>query len=76
MDISEFIKKIEAEVEELTPGTLKPETAFRNLTEWSSMHALIIIALVDMEYDVTITGDDLRKCTTINDIYNFVKSKK
>ncbi|MDQ3047164.1 MAG: acyl carrier protein [Bacteroidota bacterium] len=75
MDVSSFIKKIENEVDELKPGTLQPDTAFRSIPEWSSMHALIIIALVDMEYDVTITGDDLRKCTTINDLFNFVKSK-
>ena len=76
MNVSDFIIKIENEVEELKPGTLKSETVFRSIPEWSSMHALIIIALVDMEYDVTITGEDLRKCSTINDIYNFVKSKK
>lgn len=75
MDISEFINKIENEIEELKPGTLKPETVFRSISEWSSMHALIIIALVDTEYDVTITGDDLRNSTTINDLFNIVKSR-
>lgn len=75
MEISEFIAKVEEEVEEWEPGTLKPETNYRNLEDWSSMHALIIIALVDTEYDITLTGDDLRKCDTVQDLYDCVVSK-
>ncbi|MEO6883135.1 MAG: acyl carrier protein [Bacteroidia bacterium] len=76
MNINDFITQIENEIEEITPGSLKSETVFRNLPEWSSMHALIIIALIDIEYDVTITGEDLRKSTTISDLFQIVKSKK
>ena len=75
MDISEFIAKIENEIEEIKPGTLQPDTQFRGIAEWSSMHALIIIALVDTDYDVTITGEDLRSSQTINDLFNIVKSR-
>lgn len=76
MNIEEFIARIEAEIEELTPGSLKPDTQFRNIKEWSSMHALIIIALIDTEYNVTITGEDLRSCQTISDLYSQVCRKK
>ncbi|MFZ5553625.1 MAG: acyl carrier protein [Bacteroidota bacterium] len=75
MEIQEFIQKIEAEIEELKPGTLKPETEFTSLEEWSSMHVLIIIALIDTEYGVTITGEDLQKCKSVNDLYQIVKSR-
>ena len=75
MSISEFIKKIEGEIEELTPGTLKPDTKYRTMEGWSSMHALIIVALVDTDYNVTITGEDLRNCQTITDLFNIIKSR-
>ncbi len=75
MDIQEFINKIETEIEEFTPGTLNPETNPRDLEQWSSMHALILIALIDSEYNVTINGEELVKCITINDLYNLVQSK-
>jgi acyl carrier protein len=74
-DIQNFAGKIEAEIEDMEKGSLKPETEFRKIENWSSMHALIIIALVDTEYDVRLTGDDLRQCVTINDIYTIVKSR-
>ncbi len=75
MNIEEFIEKLEEEFDELEPGTLKPETSFRDLDEWSSMHALIIIALIDTEYDVTLNGDDLRAASTVEDIFNIVKTR-
>jgi acyl carrier protein len=70
-----FISKLETEIEELTPGTLQPETDYRQLPEWSSMHALILIALAETEYDVTLTGDDLRSAKTIQNIYSLIVSR-
>jgi len=75
MDINTFIQQLEVEFEEVTPGTLKADTSFRDLDEWSSMHALIIIALIDTEYDVILGGDDLRNATTVQDLYDVVKQK-
>jgi len=75
MNITTFISQIENEIEELTPGTLRPETEFTSLKEWSSMHVLILIALIDTEYNVTITGADLQQCKSVNDLFNVVKSR-
>ena len=75
IEIAEFIEKLEGEFEEVDPGSLKPETSFRDLDEWSSMHALIIIALIDTEYDITLTGEDLRSAETVQDIFDVVNAK-
>ncbi|CAN5542806.1 acyl carrier protein [soil metagenome] len=74
--IADFIKEIEAEIEEIVAGTLTPETDYRKLESWSSMHALIILALVDTNHDVTLTGEELRTCITVQDLYNLVKAKQ
>ena len=75
MSISEFIEKIESEIEDFPPGTLKPDTKYRTMEGWSSMHALIIVALVDTEYNVTITGEDLRNSQTVTDLFTIIKSR-
>lgn len=75
MTIHELIEKIETEFDNIEPGTLKEDTSFRNLNEWSSMHALILIALVDTEYNVTLNGEDLRQISTVTDLYQLVKSR-
>jgi len=75
MSIEEFILKIEAEIEELPKGRLQPETNYRQIPEWSSMHALILIALAETEYNVTLTGEDLRSCQTVGDLFQVIKSR-
>lgn len=74
-DISTFINKIEIEIDGLKVGTLKPSTTYRELPEWSSMHALVLIALSETEYSVPLSGDDLRKCGTIQELYNLISSR-
>lgn len=76
MNVEEFTKKLEAEFEEVEPGTLKPDTDYRTIKGWSSMHALIIIAFVDINYDVTLNGAELKNTNTIRDLFNLVQQKK
>lgn len=73
--IGEFISTLETEFDELEPGTLTPDTNFSDLDEWSSMHSLIIIALIDTEYEVTITGEDLMSINKVEELYDIVKSR-
>ncbi|MBN2680963.1 MAG: acyl carrier protein [Bacteroidales bacterium] len=76
MKAEDFILKIEDEFEDLEKGKLKPESNFREFFDWNSINALIFIALVDSEYDVTITPDDIRNSETIMDLFNTIIAKK
>jgi acyl carrier protein len=76
MNIQEFISKIEEEFDDIEKGTLEPTTSFRQMEGWSSMHALILIALVDNNFDVLLTGEELRGLDTIQDLHNLLASKK
>lgn len=76
MEINKFIEEIEIELDDLEKGVLKPDSNYREIEGWSSMHALIIIALVDTNYGVTLNGDDLRSCQTVTQLFDLVKSRK
>ncbi|HAH57739.1 MAG: acyl carrier protein [Lentimicrobium sp.] len=75
MNIEDFIARIEEEFDDLTPGSLKPESVFREVFEWNSINALILIALIKTEYDVTINAEDIANAKTVNDIYQVVQSR-
>ncbi len=75
LQLDTFIEKLEEQFEELEKGTLKADTEFRQLEEWTSMQALIIIASFDWEYGVTITADELKGATTVIDLFNIVQHK-
>jgi len=76
MDINDFIKKLSEQFDETDASEFKENTEFKGLADWGSMIALSIIAMVDEEYGVTIKGDDIRKSTTVEDLFNIVKEYK
>lgn len=75
MTVEEFTKKLESEFEEVEPGSITPQTTYRSIKGWSSMHALIIIAFIDANFDIILNGADLKSAETINDLYTIVKEK-
>jgi acyl carrier protein len=75
MKIEDFIKHIEAEFDDLKPGILKPDSPFREVFEWNSINALILIAMVKTEYDVTLSADDLIQSRTVKDIYSLIENR-
>ena len=73
--IEDFIKRIEDEFDELEPGKLKPESVFREMFDWNSINALVLIAMVKTEYDVTLNADDLVKSKTVKDVFDIIQSR-
>ena len=72
MTVQDFIARIEEEFDDLEPGVLKPDSNFREVFEWNSRNALILIALVKTEYDVTINAVDITKSKTVDDLYSII----
>ena len=52
------------------------DTSFKDNDEWNSLLVLSVIAMVDEEYGIIITSDDIRQAKTIEDLYSIVKSKQ
>ncbi len=73
--IEDFIKKIEDEFDELEPGKLKPDSVFREMFDWNSINALVLIAMVKTEYDVTLNADDLTQSKTVKDVFDIIQSR-
>ncbi len=75
MEIKEFIEKFVDIFDDTDVATLTPETKFRELDEWSSLTALGVIALADEEFNVELSGNELRAANTIQDLFNLIKGK-
>jgi acyl carrier protein len=75
MDLQLFVKKFEQQFDEVEPNTLTPDTKFRDIEEWSSLNVLLVISMIDSYYSVTISGDDIKSATTIQDIFNITSQK-
>ncbi|MBL7853045.1 MAG: acyl carrier protein [Cyclobacteriaceae bacterium] len=75
MDAQKFVKDFADQFEETNPDEIRLDTAFRSLQEWSSMMALVIIAMMDEKYGVTLTGEEIRASETVEDLFKAVVSK-
>ena len=75
MKIKEFIAHLEEEYEDLAPGSLTPGSVFREVFEWNSINALILIAMVKTEYAVTINAEDIATSQTVQDLFRIIESR-
>lgn len=74
MDTQVFLEQMK-DILDIENGELSLDDEFKSLDEWSSLAALSLIAMIDEEYEVTLTGNDIRGATTVEDLFNLVAGK-
>ena len=75
MTINKFFEHFYEELDETDIDEISIKTDFKNIEEWDSLVALSIIAMIDEEFEILITGSDMNSSTTIEDLYNLILSK-
>lgn len=75
-DLHKFIEGFVIAVDFQEPVPVADGTRLEDLPEWDSLAALGVIVMCDTDYGVTITGDDLKACVTVGDIFARVELKK
>jgi acyl carrier protein len=64
--------KLLAEMFEMEEGSLNPQTELASLENWDSMTKLSLIVLMDDEFDKKLSGEQIRKFSTIQDILDYM----
>jgi acyl carrier protein len=75
MEINDFTEKFVACLHHTPDTEINSSTKFKKLEEWSSIFALIVIAMVDSEYGKVLTAEDIHKADTIEDLFGIIQSK-
>jgi acyl carrier protein len=76
MEIKEFIEKFAEQFDDTDISEIKPETLMSDLDEWSSMIGLSLLNMVDNEYGVKLTFDELRNAITVQNLFDIVEKKQ
>ena len=76
MDLQDFITNLAEQFDETDASEIQADTRYQELNEWSSLMAISIIAMIDEEYNISVTGADIRNSDTIGALFEVVKSKK
>jgi acyl carrier protein len=75
MTLEKFFEFFCEELDDTDIEKINIKTDFKNIEEWDSLVALSIIAMIDEEFEILVTGSDMMKSTTIEELYNLVLSK-
>ena len=72
ISIDDFIEQFQPAVDFQEPVNVAAGTELRSLPEWDSLAALGVIVMFDVEHGKTITGDDIKNCATLTDLYKLL----
>jgi acyl carrier protein len=75
MEITTFLQHFADVLDDTDAALITAETIFRDLDEWDSLTALSLIAMVDDEYSVKLTGEDIKSAVTLKDIFEKIQNK-
>jgi acyl carrier protein len=69
----DFLKLLIDEVLTECENEISISSVFKELDCWDSITALTLIALYDSEYNYKLTGDKIKNCNTIADLFELIK---
>ncbi len=69
-----FIKAF-IEIFECANTEINGTTKYQELDFWDSMSALMLIAMCDSEFNLKLTGADIRNSETIDALFEILESK-
>lgn len=75
MELQDFIQNIVDLFDDIDTSNFSALTDFKDNDEWNSLLALSVIAMVDEEYGVIVTSDEIKQAKTIEELYMILKSK-
>ena len=72
MNKDQFLVLLKEDLELESDLTL--ETNFKELEEWDSMTAMLLIGVVSNEFNFNLTGDDIAELTTVQTLIDKIGS--
>ena len=75
MDRTEFLTNFAEQFEDTASSEIHFDTHFHKLEEWSSLIGMMLIAMAKVNYNKVISGEELKKCVTVEDVYNLITNK-
>lgn len=75
MELKDFIANFADQFEDTDPEEITAETKFHDLDEWDSLIALAVLNMTEKKFGKKITFEEMKKCITVEDLFNVIASK-
>ena len=76
MEQDKFINDFKQQFIDSDEIAVDASTEFRKIASWDSLTGMAVLVMIKDEYEVDMADTDLKRCNTIQDIYQFVSSRK
>ena len=76
MELETFIQNFADQF--MNPGAevFTADTDFHKLSGWSSLTALLEMAMIEEQYGIAIKGEDIRNALSLHALFDIIQSRK
>lgn len=74
MNLDKFTIDFSDQFEDRDRELITVDTDFKELEGWDSLTIMLIIGMIKTEYEKDITATQIQECTSVKELYEFVKS--
>ena len=75
MEFKDFIANFADQFDDTDASEILATTEFHELEEWDSLIALAVLNMTEKKYGKKITFDEMKKCVTVEDLFNVIAAK-
>lgn len=75
MELKNFLIDFADQFDDTDASEIQADTEFHELEEWDSLVALAVLNMTEKKYGKKITFDEMKKCVTVEDLFNVISAK-
>lgn len=75
MELKDFIANFADQFDDTDASEIQASTEFHELEEWDSLIALAVLNMTEKKYGKKVTFDEMKKCVTVEDLFNVIAAK-
>ncbi|GEO03228.1 hypothetical protein AAE02nite_08920 [Adhaeribacter aerolatus] len=76
MDYNSFIENFKEQFIDADEISVDLGTKFRDLPTWDSLTGMSVLVMIKDEYEVDFSADELKRCNTVQEVYDLIKEKQ
>ncbi|GGK78174.1 acyl carrier protein [Rufibacter glacialis] len=76
MEAKAFIDNFREQFIDADEITVGMDTRFRDLPTWDSLTGMSILVMIQDDYQVSFTAEELKQCNTVQEVYDKVSLKQ
>lgn len=75
MELEKFIERFASQFEDVEVNNIHKDADFKQLETWDSLTAFSVQMMIEDDYSVKITPEEIKSVVTVSELYELIISK-